>query len=89
MSWSTASPKKNPLFTLPMYYPLAFSKDQDIDTMAENQQRQVVALIRTIFLKRFETSLAAFAGSCLDLSAKVLRWLDVNTNGSPDDLGSG
>ncbi|SFS11374.1 SNF2 family N-terminal domain-containing protein [Agrococcus baldri] len=73
--------RATPLFVLPMYYPLAFSTDKDINTVAENRQRQVVALIRTIFLKRFESSLAAFAGSCLDLAAKVLRWLDVNTNG--------
>jgi hypothetical protein len=73
--------RATPLFILPMYYPLAFSTDSDIDTVAENRQRQVVALIRTIFLKRFESSLAAFAGSCLDLSAKMLRWLDVNTKG--------
>ena len=61
-----------PLFVLPMYYPLAFSTNEDIDTTAENRQKQVVALIRTIFLKRFESSVAAFAGSCLDLSAKML-----------------
>lgn len=71
--------RATPLFVLPMYYPLAFSTNKDVDTKAENRQKQVVALIRTIFLKRFESSLAAFAGSCLDLSAKVLRWLDVNT----------
>jgi hypothetical protein len=70
--------RATPLFVLPMYYPLAFSTKDDVDTKAENRQRQVVALIRTIFLKRFESSLAAFAGSCLDLSAKILRWLDVN-----------
>ncbi|MEL4320313.1 helicase-related protein [Leifsonia sp. YIM 134122] len=73
--------RSTPLFVLPMYYPLAFSTDSKIDTIAENRQKQVVALIRTIFLKRFESSLAAFAGSCLDLSAKVLRWLDVNVKG--------
>ena len=75
----TAFSRATPLFTLPMYYPLAFSNQDDVDTVAENRQRQVVALIRTIFLKRFESSLAAFAGSCLDLSVKVLRWLEVNT----------
>lgn len=77
--------RATPLFVLPMYYPLAFSTNKDIDTVAENRQRQIVALIRTIFLKRFESSLAAFAGSCLDLSAKVLRWLDVNTKTDPDE----
>ncbi|MEH6805195.1 MAG: helicase-related protein [Rhodococcus erythropolis] len=75
----TAFSRATPLFMLPMYYPLAFSNNKEVDTIAENRQRQVVALIRTIFLKRFESSLAAFAGSCLDLSVKVLRWLEVNT----------
>lgn len=83
----TAFNRATPLFVLPIYYPLAFSNRTDIDTVAENRQRQVVALIRTIFLKRFESSLAAFAGSCLDLSAKVLRWLDVNTKIDPDQEG--
>lgn len=76
--------RATPLFVLPMYYPLAFSTNTDIDTKAANRQKQVVALIRTTFLKRFESSLAAFAGSCLDLSAKVLKWLDVNTKIDPD-----
>src|SRR5690606_7806112 len=43
--------RATPLFVLPMYYPLAFSTNQEIDTKAENRQKQVVALIRTIFLK--------------------------------------
>lgn len=73
--------KKDPLFVLPMYYPLAFSTDGEVDTVLENRQKQVVSLIRTVFLKRFESSLAAFAGSCSDLSAKILRWMDVNAKG--------
>jgi hypothetical protein len=77
--------RANPLFVLPMYYPLAFSTDPNVDTRLENRQRQVVALIRTIFLKRFESSLAAFAGSCLDLSAKVVSWLDVNVKDDADN----
>lgn len=77
----TAFSRSTPLFVLPMYYPLAFSTDAEVDTVLENRQRQIVALIRTIFLKRFESSLAAFAGSCLDLSAKILHWLDVNVKG--------
>jgi hypothetical protein len=76
--------KKDPLFTLPMYYPLAFSLDEEVDTKAENRQRQVVGLIRTTFLKRFESSVAAFAGSCLDLTAKILVWLDANAPGVTD-----
>lgn len=73
--------KHNPLFTLPMYYPLGYSLSGDVDTKAENRQRQVVGLIRTVFLKRFESSVAAFAGSCLDLTAKILVWLDANVAG--------
>ena len=76
--------EEGPLFTLPMYYPLAFSLDEEVDTKAENRQRQVVGLIRTTFLKRFESSVAAFAGSCLDLTAKILVWLDANAPGVPD-----
>src|SRR5207302_1585769 len=54
--------KANPLFTLPMYYPLAWYKGDDttIDRFEENRQKQVVGLIRTQFLKRFESSVAAF-----------------------------
>lgn len=77
----TAFQRSAPLFALPMYYPLAFSKDPNVDTRLANRQQQVVALIRTIFLKRFESSIAAFAGSCLDLTRKILDWLSVSANG--------
>jgi len=73
--------KQSPLFVLPMYYPLAFSTDEAVDTVLENRQKQVVSLIRTVFLKRFESSLAAFAGSCIDLTSKILHWMDVNVKG--------
>lgn len=72
--------KSHPLFALPMYYPLAFSNDPAIDPLKENRQRQVVGLIRTTFLKRFESSVAAFAGSCLDLASKILGWIELNTD---------
>ena len=75
--------RATPLFVLPMYYPLAFSTNKDIDTRAENRQRQVVALIRTIFLKRFESSLAAFAGSCLDLVCQGTRLARRQHKGRP------
>lgn len=50
--------KKDPLFSLPIYYPLAYyqGEDDNIDPIVENRQRQVVGLIRTMFLKRFESS---------------------------------
>jgi hypothetical protein len=79
--------KKDPLFVLPMYFPLAYSKDKDIDTKLENRQKQVVGLIRTTFLKRFESSIAAFAGSCSDLSIKIANWILFHTESSPTHRG--
>src|SRR5205085_6446234 len=64
--FENAFTRKNPLFTLPMYYPLAWYKgpDKSIDPFEQNRQKQVVGLIRTNFLKRFESSVAAFELSC-------------------------
>lgn len=67
--------KANPLFTLPMYYPLHYALTSDPDGKEVNRQMQVVALIRTVFLKRFESSSAAFAGSVFDLAYKIIQWL--------------
>ncbi|MGA2864737.1 MAG: helicase-related protein [Verrucomicrobiota bacterium] len=68
--------KKKPLFSLAMYYPLAYYKGSmaDIDPLSENRQRSVVALIRTQFLKRFESSASAFEMSCATLMLKLLAW---------------
>jgi superfamily II DNA or RNA helicase len=73
--------KTKPLFTLPMYYPLAWYKgdDESIDPFEKNRQRQVVGLIRTQFLKRFESSVAAFELSCDRLLRKLLAFLEVHS----------
>ena len=73
--------KQNPLFTLPMYYPLYWYRgsDTDIDPFEENRQKQVVGLIRTNFLKRFESSVAAFELSCDRLLKKLLAFLEVHS----------
>ncbi len=74
--------KQSPLFTLPMYYPLHWyrgSENKDIDPFEENRQRQVVGLIRTNFLKRFESSVAAFELSCDRLLQKLLAFLEVHS----------
>lgn len=73
--------RKNPLFTLPMYYPLAWYKGSDasIDPFEQNRQKQVVGLIRTNFLKRFESSVAAFELSCDRLLKKLLAFLEVHS----------
>ena len=73
--------RKNPLFTLPMYYPLAWYKgsNSDIDPFEENRQKQVIGLIRTNFLKRFESSVAAFEMSCDRLLKKLLAFVEVHS----------
>ena len=75
--------KERPLFTLPMYYPLHWYRgpDKDIDPFEENRQKQVVGLIRTNFLKRFESSVAAFELSCDRLLKKLLAFLEVHSEG--------
>ena len=71
--------RENPLFTLPMYYPLHwYSGEEDIDPLEENRQKQVVGLIRTNFLKRFESSVAAFERSCNRLLKKLLAFIEVH-----------
>ena len=73
--------KESPLFTLPMYYPLHWYKgpDTSIDPLEEGRQKQVVGLIRTQFLKRFESSVAAFEISCNRLLQKLLAFLEIHS----------
>lgn len=74
--------KKQPLFTLPMYYPLAYPNPEAklaIDDFESNRQKQVVGLIRILFLKRFESSASAFESSCQQLMRKVMAFVQVNS----------
>lgn len=73
--------KEIPLFTLPMYYPLHWyiGEDSDIDPFEQNRQKQVVGLIRTNFLKRFESSVVSFELSCDRLLKKLLAFLKVHS----------
>lgn len=73
--------KKEPLFSLPIYYPYAFYiGDDDLVNLAleKGRRKQVVSLIRTGFLKRFESSAEAFRQSCWNLLWKLLAWLEVH-----------
>jgi len=73
----TAFAKDKPLFSLAMYYPLAYYKgpNTDIDPMLEGRQKQVVGLIRILFLKRFESSARAFEMSCETLLLRLLAFV--------------
>jgi superfamily II DNA/RNA helicase len=73
--------KRVPLFTLGIYNPYAYYTGDDpeiIPAMEKGRRKQVVALIRTNFLKRFESSAEAFRLSCWRLLHKLLAWLDVH-----------
>ena len=71
-----------PLFALAIYYPLFYAKDEEkkrllaADKRIENQQQQVIGLIRTNFLKRFESSTCAFEASCARLFLKLFDWVE-------------
>lgn len=73
--------KDRPLFTLPHYYPLYYYRgpDASIDPFDKGRQEQVVTLIRTQFLKRFESSVVAFEASCDRLMRKLLAFVQVNS----------
>jgi superfamily II DNA or RNA helicase len=79
--------RSSPLFTLPMYYPLNWyqGKDATIDPFDQNRQKQVVGLIRTNFLKRFESSFIAFITSCERLAKKLLAFIEVHAE-TPAEL---
>jgi superfamily II DNA or RNA helicase len=73
--------KSKPLFSLAMYYPLAYYKGDDatINPFEENRQKQLVVLIRTQFLKRFKSSAKAFELSCEALLIKLLAFMTKNS----------
>ena len=69
--------KTKPLFALPIYYPLAYyTGPEKVDPFQENRQKQVVALIRVQFLKRFESSIRAFESSCERMFLKLLAFVE-------------
>jgi superfamily II DNA or RNA helicase len=68
--------KQKPLFSLAIYYPLAYYKgDKAGLEFVEGRQKQIVGLIRTQFLKRFESSAHAFERSCDRLLRKLLAFV--------------
>ncbi len=67
--------KAQPLLSLAVYYPLAYFRGKELDTWQEGRQKQVVGLIRTQLLKRFESSARAFEASCEQLLLKLLAFI--------------
>ncbi|MCY3562269.1 MAG: helicase-related protein [bacterium] len=79
--FTDAFEETDPLFSLAIYYPLAHytGPDDSIDPIEENRQRQVVGLIRTLLLKRFESSAYAFERSLGLLMLKLLAFAEVHS----------
>lgn len=79
----SAFERQAPLFYLPIYYPLNYwigpPEERAAQTFAEGRQGQVVGLVRTAFLKRFESSVDAFTNSCVNLLRKMLAWVEVHS----------
>lgn len=84
-SVATAFDRAKPLFALAIYNPLSYrvarSDEEDFET---GRQKQVVSLIRTLFLKRFESSAKAFEESCWRLLHKLLTWAEVHAERDHD-----
>lgn len=75
--------KEKPLFALALYNPTAYAKNVPTEkskeqSFRENRQKQVVRLIRLLFLKRFESSIVAFRSSCQTLLIKLIAFLRAN-----------
>jgi len=81
--------KTKPLFSLAMYYPWDFyTGEEDLSEQEKaliiGRQKQVVRLIRTSFLKRFESSVHAFTASCRTLMKKLLAFYRVHAEDQRD-----
>ncbi|MCI0485165.1 MAG: SNF2-related protein [Blastocatellia bacterium] len=71
---ASAFDKDNPLLSLAVYNSELFRKG-DIDTFLLNRDKQVIGLIRTLLLKRLESSYKAFEGSLEELLRKMAYFL--------------
>ena len=80
--------RTKPLFALSIYYPLAYWKGPadapEMESFNAGRQAQVVSLVRTQFLKRFESSAHAFEQSCWRLLKKLLAWVEVHSESAHD-----
>jgi len=71
---------KPPLLSLAIYNPVAYSTDPaKVEDFVRGRQGQIVGLIRTQLLKRFESSAVAFQATCERLLLKLLAFLTANS----------
>jgi superfamily II DNA or RNA helicase len=79
--------RDKPLFALAIYNPMGYAilpPTDEAGSFEANRQKQVVALIRTQFLKRFESSAHSFEQSCWRLLKKLLAWVEVHAEREHD-----
>jgi len=71
--------RREPLLTLGIYNPLGYLMTEEalaeLDAFEVGRLNQVVALIRTMLLKRFESSAVAFESTCQTLLFKLLYFV--------------
>jgi hypothetical protein len=75
------------LFYLAMYNPTSYRYEEvkgEKEILRKGREGVLVILIRTIFLKRFESSTKAFETSCWALMGKLMAWLEVNIEDQAD-----
>lgn len=76
---------KPPLLSLAIYNPAAYSvRPEDVPDFTRGRQAQIVGLIRTQLLKRFESSAVAFEATCGRLLLKLLAFVAVNSQSAAD-----
>jgi len=84
--------KQKPLLSLAIYNPLSYPVQLSLDNVQTNQefqfekgrQEQIVGLIRTMLLKRFESSARAFQSTCEGLLLKLLAWVQVHSESAAE-----
>lgn len=72
--------KNLPILALAVYSPYEdtyyIGKPSKIDDMVSGRQQQIVNLIRQLLLKRFESSIEAFAETCIRIYARLRKFLN-------------
>ena len=75
--------RREPELQFSVYNSSEYAKSEE-DEVEVNRQRQLVGLIRTLFVKRLESSICAFESSCLTVLKKMLAWCLAQSDGDKD-----
>lgn len=83
--------KKLPILALAVYSPYEdayyIGDKSKIDDMKSGRQQQVVNLIRQLLLKRFESSIEAFAETCIRIYVRLKKFMtDYQEYGNPKQI---